>query len=173
MMDLTGQCLCGDVCFTLAAAPDSIALCHCKMCRRWCGGLPLAVVDAKVSLESADTLSWWKSSEWGERGFCCKCGSSLFWRAIDGDDAWEVSVASLNDERDLQIKEHIYIDDKADFYDFADDAPRLSGAAFTARVFTELAAERGEIFISDAFVKLERQNGSAFAAEVRRLMQTA
>ncbi|MGI9296667.1 MAG: GFA family protein, partial [Gammaproteobacteria bacterium] len=92
--EIGGRCLCGAVRFT-TPAPQKITLCHCGMCRRWGGGLPLAGFVAKVSLSEGDALRWWKSSEWGERGFCGECGASLFWRAPEMD-GWEVSAGAMD-----------------------------------------------------------------------------
>jgi len=45
-----GRCLCGAVQFTVNTAANEIGACHCKMCRRWCGG-PLMAMDCGVSLD--------------------------------------------------------------------------------------------------------------------------
>ena len=79
-----GGCLCGKVRFTATAPAGEVGLCHCKMCRRWGGGLPLTVMHASVEMESDDSLSWWQSSGWGERGFCSACGSFAFLAAAGG-----------------------------------------------------------------------------------------
>lgn len=168
MPEIKGQCLCGAVRFT-TSAPQKITLCHCGMCRKWGGGLPLAGFEAAVSLSQSDSLRWWKSSEWGERGFCGDCGASLFWRA-PGMDEWEVSAGAVDSTDGAQIDAHIFIDDKPDFYDFAGVAPRITGAECTAAALSRLAAQFGGDFLGEALEKSRRHHGEKFATEVARLI---
>ena len=81
-----------------------------------------------VSFDDDAALTWYKSSEHGERGFCRVCGSSLFWRAPgDGNDV-AINVSTLPEDHGLDLFEHIWVDDKPDWYEFADDCPRRTAA---------------------------------------------
>lgn len=173
MTDFSGQCLCGGVRFDAAIESTVVGMCHCKMCRRWAGGLPLTAVQSRQVTVTADSgLSWWKSSPWGERGFCRVCGSSLFWRSAGGEGtAWTVSAGALNDDDRLTLKEHIFYDDKAPFYEFADSTPRLRGVEFTAKVLGELAAQHGDGFLAMALAQLSEHSGGAFADEVKQRIE--
>ncbi|MEM7056456.1 MAG: GFA family protein [Pseudomonadota bacterium] len=127
---LKGECLCGAVKFQ--GIPDhGITICHCGQCRTWGAG-PYMEVDMStgVSIEG-DTLRWYRSSENGERGFCTTCGSSLFWRDVRAGDAMSVSANALQGDHGLKIKSHIWVDDKPDWYEFADDTSRLTASEFT------------------------------------------
>lgn len=168
----TGRCLCGAVRFEFDGAPGGIGFCHCKMCRRWSGGAPFAAFQAAPRLLAAESLRWHKSSEWGERGFCRECGTPLFWRAA-GVSEWAISAGALDDEKGLAVAKHIFIDDKPDFYDFADDAPRSTGAEFTAGVLLDLSSRFGEDFLRDALAKTRAHHGDRFAGEVERLVAEA
>ena len=165
--EIGGRCLCGAVRFT-TAAPKEIGLCHCGMCRKWCGGLPAAAFIAKVSL-SGGALKWYKSSEWCERGFCGECGSSLFWRA-PGMEEWGVLAGAADSTDGAKIVKHIYADDKPAFYDFADDAPRITGARFVAHLFADFRRQFGETFLQDAMQKCRRHHGDSFANEVEKYL---
>lgn len=81
-----------------------------------------------VTIESDRTLKWYRSSDKGERGFCTECGSTLFWRSVGAGDAMSVSANALQDDHGLQLKSHIWVDFKPDWYDFADDADRMTSA---------------------------------------------
>ena len=167
-----GHCLCGAVRFQISASASDIGLCHCKMCRRWSGGLPLTVIHAQVVLEESETLAWWKSSEWGERGFCNCCGTPLFWR-LQGDagkNAWEVSVGALTHEEPLKIVQHIFYDEKAAFYETADDAERLGGVEFTAQVMKSLSVQHGKEVLRQALGQMRRHSGDVFADAVEKLL---
>lgn len=167
---ITGKCLCGAVRFELRGDASEAHLCHCKMCRRWGGGMALAACGGEVNLTNDETLKWWKSSPWGERGFCGVCGSSLFWRTQDGGHFTVLLGALDDDNAATKIGEHIFIDEKPGFYDTNDDAPRLSGAAFTARVMTQLAAQYGDGFLTAAMADMRKHSGDAFVDEVQKLM---
>ena len=134
-MGVTGQCLCGAVRFTgTLVAGGGISVCHCGQCRRWASGPFMSEHMADgVTLTSADGLAWYASSDFAERGFCRHCGSTLFWRRQGEARDWAVSIGSLAEGHNQRIAEHIWVDDKPDFYDFADHAPRLTAAQAMAR----------------------------------------
>ena len=129
MERLTGQCLCGAVKFS--GVPDAgIGVCHCGQCRIWGAG-PFMEVDMKTGVRidaGEDQLKWFRSSDVGERGFCATCGSTLFWRAVGAGDAMSVNAHALQADHGLVLEQHIWVDDKPDWYEFADDAPRRTAA---------------------------------------------
>jgi hypothetical protein len=111
-----------------------ISVCHCGQCRRWNSG-PLMSVDMEdgMTLIRDDGLDWYKSSDRGERGFCRHCGSSLFWREPGAAHGWGISAGALDDASGLTIARHIWVDDRPNFYDFSDTAPRLTAAQAEAK----------------------------------------
>ncbi|MDG2204517.1 MAG: GFA family protein [Alphaproteobacteria bacterium] len=54
-------------------------VCHCSVCRRSTGGPRLAWSVGSVKFIGDEHMSRYKSSDWTERCFCPKCGSSLFY----------------------------------------------------------------------------------------------
>jgi hypothetical protein len=126
--DISGHCLCGAVTYRAKAASHDVSACHCGMCRRWTGG-PLIYIDVvgKPELTGADAIGVYRSSETGERGFCIKCGSVLFWKTA-GKDIYTFTAGSLDDQASLVFARQIYIEDKPDFYDFANDTIKQTGA---------------------------------------------
>ena len=87
-----------------------------------------------VRLLAEAALVWHESSEWAERGFCGRCGTSLFWRLKGAPSDWIVNLHALGDDHGLTIHEHIWTDQKPAFYDFSDTTPRLTEAQFMARL---------------------------------------
>lgn len=77
-----------------------------------------------VTVDQGGTLMWYASSENGERGFCNRCGSSLFWRSPGEARDWAINISSLPEDHGQEIFEHIWVDDQPDWYAFADDKPR-------------------------------------------------
>jgi hypothetical protein len=130
-----GHCLCGAVQFSgEAIAGHGVEVCHCRHCRRWGGGPFMSVrLTGGVALSKAADLVWYASSDWAERGFCGRCGTSLFWRLKGEPSNWVVNLHSLGDDHGAGINEHIWFDQKPAFYDFSDTTPRLTEAEFMAR----------------------------------------
>lgn len=125
---ISGRCLCGAVTFTADVAKRDVDVCHCSMCRRWTAGPFIGLMhQGAVAFEGADNIGVYKSSEWGERAFCKVCGTSLFWR-LTGADTYSFSAGVLDDQTGIQLTMQIFIEEKPDYYDFANDTPRLTGA---------------------------------------------
>ena len=133
---VTGKCLCGAVRFSAADVPTEASVCHCEMCRRWTGG-PMIAVHPKggVEIENPAGVTWYRSSDWAERGFCPTCGSTLFYRLIEGGVVIPAAGTLDDQSRFTGVENHIFIDQKPAYYDFADTAPRLT-AEETIALFT-------------------------------------
>ena len=84
----TARCLCGAIRVTIRGPLPDVAACHCGQCRRWSGHVWAAVPvpDDRLTIEGAEHIRWYRSSDKAERGFCTTCGSSMFWRAIGRGD---------------------------------------------------------------------------------------
>jgi hypothetical protein len=125
---ITGKCLCGAVRFSMRGRAE-LSVCHCTMCRRWSGGPVMAVHSTgPVTIGDEGAVAWYRSSEWAERGFCRTCGSTLFYR-LTGSGEIVASAGAFDDpSRFKGFRRHIFIDEKPGYYDFADDAPRLTAA---------------------------------------------
>ncbi|MCB1521527.1 MAG: GFA family protein [Hyphomicrobiaceae bacterium] len=130
----SGRCLCGAVTFDMEPAEQHFDACHCGMCRRWAGG-PALTVKAAVppDITGATEIAVYKSSDWGERHFCRKCGTHLF-VAAPAFDYFGVSMGALDDPSGLDFKLEIFVDCKPSSYDFANDTTRLTEAQFLEMV---------------------------------------
>ncbi|HEY0414467.1 MAG TPA: GFA family protein [Allosphingosinicella sp.] len=124
-----GRCLCGAVRFAVAGplrAPDA---CHCSQCRRQSGHYWASTNVAKdsLTLEGAEALAWYRSSETVRRGFCSVCGSVLFWEP-DDHPAWTaVAMGAFDAPTGTRLEKHIHVADKGDYYDLADGVPQEAG----------------------------------------------
>ena len=113
----TGSCLCGGVAYEVEGPLREIIGCHCAQCRKTSGhhvAATRADADA-LTLTSEETLTWYRSSEAAERGFCDRCGGNLFWRRINADKI-SIMAGTLDDTSDLPFRRHIFVKDKADYY---------------------------------------------------------
>ena len=131
-----GGCLCGAVRFEIAVPEAKFTVCHCRMCRRWSAGPFMAVhCPGPAKFTNDAGLTWYRGSKWGERGFCGRCGSSLFWRlAGDPTAMLGVSAEAFDDADDLSLDRHLYADAQPARYAFADDRPRLTEAQCLAEI---------------------------------------
>lgn len=131
----TGACLCGAVRYRLNAPLRHVSVCHCGQCLRWHGhaGAYTAAPREALELLAAADLAWYRSSATAQRGFCRRCGSSLFWQADANANAnAHVSVAAgtLDDASGLRTAGHIFVADKPGYYAIADGLPqRRQGGA--------------------------------------------
>ena len=128
---MRGQCLCGAVEFEVDVPERTYSICHCGLCRRWSGGPLMSVHCPEPNTEwlNDEGLTWYQGTPWAQRGFCSRCGSSLFWRLAEQlEGLLIVSVDALEDDGDFALDRHIYSDARPDRYDFADDRPRVTEA---------------------------------------------
>lgn len=112
---LTGSCLCGDISYRISATPTSVAACHCSQCRKQSGHYWAAAIVPLTEIDITGTPSWYQASETARRGFCPRCGSSLFWQLI-GNENIDVSLGSMDAPTGLHLERHIYVKDKGDYY---------------------------------------------------------
>jgi hypothetical protein len=126
--DISGHCLCGAVTYKAKLATHDVSVCHCGMCRRWTGG-PLMYVDVEGAPQftGQDQIGIYQASPTGERGFCKRCGSVLFWK-VAGKEQYTFTAGSLDAPDGLRLAKEIFIEDKPAFYDFANATEKLRGS---------------------------------------------
>jgi len=120
---LKGSCLCAGVTYTLTGPLRPSVACHCTQCRKTSGHYVSAtqVAPGQLSITSDETLVWYPSSEKAERGFCNRCGASLFWRHQDDNGAVSVMSGTIDGATGMNTEKHIFVADKGDYYQIADD----------------------------------------------------
>ena len=122
----TGSCLCGGVAYRLSGDLRPSVACHCVQCRKTSGHYVSAtqVGPNQLEITKSDTLHWYRSSPLAERGFCAQCGSSLFWRHAHDGGAVSVMSGTIDGPTGLRTEKHIFVADKGDYYEIADDVPQ-------------------------------------------------
>ncbi len=126
----TGGCLCGAVRYSVKGVLRDVVNCHCDMCQRLHGnfGPHSKALKTNITITKADGLAWYKTSDIAQRGFCCKCGSSLFWEPFELD-ATGIIAGSLDKPTGLKTMGHIFVGEKSDFYDITDKLPQFEGSS--------------------------------------------
>ena len=134
---MDGTCLCGAITIQ-TPKHKTIDACHCGMCRRWGGGPALGLAcGSDVTIDGAEQLKTYQSSEWAERGFCRECGTHLFYR-LRLTNEYFVPAGLFQDEIEFEFKEQIYIDRKPSYYEFVNQTVNLTEAEAFAK-FASLA----------------------------------
>lgn len=120
-----GSCLCGAVRFSVEGALSAPSACHCTKCRKHTGHFEAGtdVPRAALTIEGAENLTWYHSSEKVRRGFCAICGSSLFFDPVHRDRIG-IAMGAFDTPTNTRLAMHIFVADKGDYYDIADGLPQ-------------------------------------------------
>jgi hypothetical protein len=133
----TGGCLCGAVRYVVRGPLRDVLTCRCSECRRWSGHVFAATAARREQLELVEERGLrWITSPHSEsdarRGFCCECGSSLFWDA-PARETVSIAAGSLDEPTGLRLIGHVYVSQKADYDELPSDGlpryERLAGSA--------------------------------------------
>lgn len=96
---LAGGCACGQLTFRARGTPKRVGLCHCMTCRKASGSAfnAFAIFPADRVTITGESRSW-EAVPGGERRFCPRCGSQVFYR--DASDEIEIRLGAF-DRTDL------------------------------------------------------------------------
>ena len=121
MTNLTkGSCLCGRITYEVRGKLISVCACHCTQCCKTSGHYVAATKCRSEDLEIVGvTITWYRSSDTAERGFCSTCGSNLFWREY-GATFTSIFAGSIDGLTGLNMDRQIHTDTKGDYYDLPD-----------------------------------------------------
>ena len=126
----SGGCLCGAVTFFVRFPTNWVAHCHCTICRRAHGAAFVTWVSAPEKQFSPSDpeaqLRWYRSSREGERGFCSRCGSSLFFRSPQWPGEVHIARANFTSELDRAPQVHGYYETHVDWFEVNDRLPKES-----------------------------------------------
>jgi hypothetical protein len=75
-----------------------------------------------VTIRGQEQVTWYRTEN-VRRGFCSTCGSSLFWDA-DGKDWIALAMGAFDTPTDTQLRMHIFVANKGDYYEIADGLPQ-------------------------------------------------
>jgi hypothetical protein len=99
--------------------------CHCVQCRKQSGHYFASANAQKADLRITgdDSLAWYASSPKVRRGFCKHCGSWLFWDPPARE--WiSIAMGALDGATHTHLERHIFVAEKGDYYEIADDLPQ-------------------------------------------------
>ena len=117
---LAGSCLCGTVRYRVPDEFRYALICHCSQCRKTSGHFVAAsqALSDDIQMVESSTLKWYRSSPEAERGFCSRCGGNLFWRPDRREPpVTSIMAGTLDAPTGLRIIQHIFVQDKSDYYE--------------------------------------------------------
>lgn len=128
----TGQCLCGDVTFTVDADPLGARMCWCRDCQRIASGSPTVnVLFPESAVAYSGEMTTLRlvadSGNTVERGFCPRCGAQMFSRTVEpAGQPMRVRAGTLDDP-DLQAPQaYIWVDSAPVWAAFDPGLPRFT-----------------------------------------------
>ena len=126
---IRGKCLCEGVRFEVSGPLGPLGYCHCSQCRRASGSAFGANADvAKSDLRFAggeDLIREFESSPGNFRAFCSRCGSPIYKRSPAKPEVIRIRLGSLEEDPGVRARVHVYVGDKAPWYEITDALPRF------------------------------------------------
>jgi hypothetical protein len=127
---LTGGCACGAIRYRLSAKPYDTGWCHCRVCQRVSGSAGMvfttvAIGDFVVE-QGLGTLGRFRSTSFGERGFCQDCGAPLTIHVRHQPGEIDIAVGSLDDPDAVSPGFHLYVDSAPVWVKPADALPQFA-----------------------------------------------
>ena len=111
------KCLCGGIKLKITGKLRDVLNCHCSQCMKTHGNFAAYTncEEKNISFISKTTLKWFKSSSFAKRGFCSKCGASIFYKIKKGNNI-SISAGMFSNPTKLKTQANIFIKGKLDFY---------------------------------------------------------
>lgn len=126
-----GSCLCDAVQFQVTEPFKIIHNCHCSRCRRARAAAfttnGFTSIDAVDFIKGESNIKLYKvpEAEFFTHAFCDQCGSGVP-RKDPGRGIAVIPLGALDDDPGSSAADHIYVQDKAHWYDITDDLPAFA-----------------------------------------------
>ena len=120
-LSLKASCLCGGIQLRTRGYHRDVENCHCIQCMKTHGHYAAYtnVQEQNVKFLKKITLKWFRSSKRAKRGFCRKCGASLFFKII-GSNNISIAAGMFNGPTKLKTRMNIFVKGKLDYYKLDD-----------------------------------------------------
>ena len=130
----SGQCLCGEINYSVDIEPVFTGNCHCKDCQRSSGSafIPAMIFPEKDVVVSGEVKYFESQAGNGnmhKRGFCSNCGSQLFARFSNMPRMLGIKAGTLNDSSNYVPKLDFYVGNAAPWDFMNPELPKKQGAA--------------------------------------------
>jgi hypothetical protein len=133
MPNHTGQCLCGDIKYTIAAEPVMAGVCHCKNCQRQAGsafstlwGVPKTAVNFSAGTPKCYHDANTASGGTVQRFFCGNCGSPIYSMVPAQPEMMFIKTGTLDDPDGFTPGFHIWTDRKQPWVEIPAGMPTMA-----------------------------------------------
>ena len=111
------SCLCGGIKLITTGELRHVINCHCTQCLKTHGhhAAYTACLEKDIIFISNKTLKWYQSSKKAKRGFCFRCGASIFYKHLNSESI-SIAAGMFNNPTKLKTKLNIFIKGKLDYY---------------------------------------------------------
>ena len=125
-LSLKASCLCGGIQLRTYGYHRDVENCHCIQCMKTHGHYAAYtnVQEQNAKFLKKRTLKWFRSSKKAKRGFCRKCGASLFYKLI-GSNNISIAAGMFNGPTKLKTKMNIFVKGKLDYYKLDNHLPKF------------------------------------------------
>ena len=129
-----GGCFCGAIRYEVSGAARTLCYCHCESCRRASGSPAVAwgTFERGGFRVTRGALAEFRSSKPVVRGFCASCGSCLTYRHEARPTEIDVTLATLDEVRQLAPRMHVWVADKLPWVRIDDGLPQFPGSPGSA-----------------------------------------
>ena len=126
-LSLKASCLCGGIKLKTQGYHRNVQNCHCIQCMKTHGhhAAYTNVEERNVKFLKKRTLKWFKSSKRAKRGFCNKCGASLFFK-VTGAKTISIAAGMFNKPIKLKTTMNIFVKGKSDYYKLDSRMPKFN-----------------------------------------------
>lgn len=126
-----GGCLCEAVRFEVTPPTKWCAHCHCTLCRRAHGAAFVTWFgverDRFAVMSGEEDIAWYRSTPEARRGFCGRCGSTMFFEGDRWPDEIHIALAVMDGPIDRSPGAHVFFDRHVEWIVLGDDLERLGG----------------------------------------------
>ena len=122
---VSGHCLCGAVTVTAQVAKPILRACHCDMCRQHTSSMFMSLATIPGSETVTGEVARYRSSEWAERAFCPKCGSTI-WYGTVADGVRNLSAGLFENAAGAPLKLEFFADQCPQGYALAGEHRKMT-----------------------------------------------
>ena len=121
------SCLCGGIQLKTKGPLRHVSNCHCRQCMKTHGNYAAytKALEKDIKFIKKKTLKWFKSSKKAKRGFCNKCGASIFFKFLGSDDI-SIAAGMFQNPTKLKTTKNIFVKGKLDYYSLDNKLSKFS-----------------------------------------------
>ena len=120
------SCLCGGIQLKTKGPLRHVSNCHCRQCMKTHGNYAAYTntLEKDIKFIKKRTLKWFRSSKKAKRGFCKRCGGSMFFKFL-GRDNISIAAGMFKNPTHLKTNMNIFVEKKLDYYKLDNRLPKF------------------------------------------------